>query len=36
LDGDDVELEKLDGVGGVVVAGGDVWPELVRPHHVAE
>jgi hypothetical protein len=35
LDGDDVELEEFDGVGGPVVTRADVWLELVRPDHVA-
>jgi hypothetical protein len=35
LDGDDVELEKFDGVCSPVVARADVWLELVRPDHVA-
>jgi hypothetical protein len=35
LDGDDVELEELDGVGGPVVTCADVWLELVRPDDVA-
>jgi hypothetical protein len=34
LDGDDIELEEFDGVGGPVIARGDVWLELVRPDHV--
>jgi hypothetical protein len=32
---DDVELEKLDGVGGPIVTRANVWPELVGPDHVA-
>jgi hypothetical protein len=35
LNGDDVELEELDGVGGPVITCADVRPELVRPDHVA-
>jgi hypothetical protein len=35
LDGDDVELEEFDGIGGPVVARADVQLELVRPEHVA-
>jgi hypothetical protein len=35
LDYDDVELEKLDGVGGPIITRADVWPELVRPDHIA-
>jgi hypothetical protein len=35
LNGDDVELEELDGVGGSIIAHADVWPELVRPDYVA-
>jgi hypothetical protein len=35
LDGDDLELEEFDGVGGPVIARGDVWLELVRPDYVA-
>jgi hypothetical protein len=35
LDGDDVELEEFDRVGGPVIARGDVWLELVRSDHVA-
>jgi hypothetical protein len=35
LNGDDVELEEFDGVGGPVIARGDVRLELVRPDHVA-
>jgi hypothetical protein len=34
LDGDDIELEEFDGVGGPVVTRADVWLELVRPDHV--
>jgi hypothetical protein len=34
LDGDDVELEEFDGVGGPVVTRADVRLELVRPDHV--
>jgi hypothetical protein len=35
LYGDDVELQKVDLVGGVVIAHGDVRPELVGPEQVA-
>jgi hypothetical protein len=35
LNGNDVELEELDGVGGPIIMHFDVWPELVRPDHVA-
>jgi hypothetical protein len=35
LNGDDVELEEFDGVGGPVVTCADVQLELVRPDHVA-
>jgi hypothetical protein len=35
LDGDDVELEEFDGVGGPVVTRTDVQLELVRPDHIA-
>jgi hypothetical protein len=35
LDGDDVELEELDGVGGPIVSRADVRLELVRPDHIA-
>jgi hypothetical protein len=35
LDGDDVELEELDGVGGPIVACDNVRLELVRPDHIA-
>jgi hypothetical protein len=35
LDGDDVELEELDGVGGPIVLRADVRLELVRPDHIA-
>jgi hypothetical protein len=35
LDGDDVELEELDGVGGPIVLRADVWLELVSPDHIA-
>jgi hypothetical protein len=35
LNGDDVELEKLDGVGGSTITRADVRPELVGPDHVA-
>jgi hypothetical protein len=35
LNGDDVELEEFDGVGGPVVTRADVRLELVRPDHIA-
>jgi hypothetical protein len=35
LNGDDVELEKLDGVGGSIIACANVRPKLVGPDHVA-
>jgi hypothetical protein len=35
LNGDDVELEKLDGVGGSIITRADVRPELVGPDNVA-
>jgi hypothetical protein len=35
LNGDDVELEEFDGVGGLVVTRADVRLELVRPDHIA-
>jgi hypothetical protein len=35
LDGDDVELEELDGVGGPIVPRADVRLELVRLDHIA-
>jgi hypothetical protein len=35
LNGEDVELEKLNGVGGPVIMRADVRPELVRLDHVA-
>jgi hypothetical protein len=35
LNGDDVELEEFDGVGGPVITRADVWLELVRPDHIA-
>jgi hypothetical protein len=35
LDGDDVELEEFDGVGGLVVTRANVWHELVRLDHIA-
>jgi hypothetical protein len=35
LNGDDVELEELDRVGGPVVTRADVRLELVRPDHIA-
>jgi hypothetical protein len=35
LDGDDVELEELDGVAGPVIKRADVQPKLVRPDHAA-
>jgi hypothetical protein len=35
LNDDDVELEKLDEIGGSIITRADVRPELVRPDHVA-
>jgi hypothetical protein len=35
LDGDDVELEEFDRVGGPVVTRTDVRLKLVRPDHIA-
>jgi hypothetical protein len=35
LNGDDIELEKLDGVGGSIITRANVRPKLVRPDHVA-
>jgi hypothetical protein len=35
LDGDDVELEEFDRVGGPVVTRADVRLKLVRPDHIA-
>jgi hypothetical protein len=35
LDGNDVELEEFDGVGGPDVTRADVRLELVRPDHIA-
>jgi hypothetical protein len=35
LNGDDVELEELDGVESPIIMRADVQPELVRPDHVA-
>jgi hypothetical protein len=35
LDDDDVELEEFIGVGRSIITRADVWPELVRPNHVA-
>jgi hypothetical protein len=35
LNSDDVELEKLDGVGGSIITHADARPELVGPDHVA-
>jgi hypothetical protein len=35
LNGDDVELEKFDEVGGSIITRADVRHELVRPNHVA-
>jgi hypothetical protein len=34
LNGDDIELEELEGVGGPIITRADVWPEFVRPDHV--
>jgi hypothetical protein len=35
LNGDDVELEELDWVGGPIITRADVWPEFVGLDHVA-
>jgi hypothetical protein len=35
LDGDDIELEEFNGVGGPVVMRANVRLELVRPDHIA-
>jgi hypothetical protein len=35
LNGDDVELEELNGVGGPIITRADVRPELVGLDHVA-
>jgi hypothetical protein len=35
LNGNNVELEELDGVGRPIITRADVRPELVRPDHVA-
>jgi hypothetical protein len=35
LNGDDVELEKLDGVGGPIITRVNVRPELIKLDHVA-
>jgi hypothetical protein len=35
LDGDDVELEELDRIGGPIVLRANVQLELVRPDHIA-
>jgi hypothetical protein len=35
LNSDDVELEELDVVGGLIITRADVWPELVGPDYVA-
>jgi hypothetical protein len=35
LNGDDVELEELDRVGGPIITRADVRPKLVWPDHVA-
>jgi hypothetical protein len=35
LNGDNVELEELDGVGGPIITHADVQPKLVRPDHIA-
>jgi hypothetical protein len=35
LNGDDIELEKLDGVGGSIITRADVRPKLVGPDYVA-
>jgi hypothetical protein len=34
LNGDDVELEEFDGVGGPIITRADVRLELVRPDHI--
>jgi hypothetical protein len=35
LNGDDVELEEFDGVGGPIIMRADVHLELVRLDHIA-
>jgi hypothetical protein len=35
LNGDDVELEELDGVGGPIITRAVIRPEFVRPDQVA-
>jgi hypothetical protein len=35
LDGDDVELEEFNGVGGPIVTHAHVRPELLKPDHIA-
>jgi hypothetical protein len=35
LNGDDVELEELDRVGGPIIMHADVLPKLVRPDYIA-
>jgi hypothetical protein len=35
LNGDDVELEELDRVGGPIITHADVRPKLVRPDYIA-
>jgi hypothetical protein len=35
LDGDDVELEELNGVAGPIVRRADVWPKFVKLDHIA-
>jgi hypothetical protein len=35
LNNDDLELKKLDGVGGSIITCADVRPELVGPDHIA-
>jgi hypothetical protein len=34
LNGDDIELKELDGVGGPIIMRADVWPKLVGPDHI--
>jgi hypothetical protein len=35
LNGGDIDLEKLDGVGGAIITRANIWLELVRPDHIA-
>jgi hypothetical protein len=35
LNGDDIELEKFDRVGGPIVMRANVWLELIRLDHIA-